>query len=403
MIAPALSSPPAIVLAHGLNGLGTVRSLGAAGVATHAIVRHLREPVVGSRFARVLQRRDGEPLPDVLDRLRADTGIDHGVLMATSDDSALELAVAMPQLAPGWRFAGPPRTVIETLRDKRYEIDTIRAVANCLPRSCTRVQVDPDGLVAALGPSIIFKPRTQRDADRLGLKNRVVHTRPDLERFLAEFAEQLDSFVAQEVIPGADGAIWQCNAVFDADSTLHSAFTFRKLGMSPPHFGVTTLGQAMHHPGVIALAEAIGRALGYTGPAGFEFKEDARDRSLRYIEINPRASMSNWFDSCCGVNTTYRSYRVALGQPLAPRPVQRNGAYFISAFADWYSRIVDDGEPCLRVLGRYASLAASRRVYAYWSWRDPVPGVRAAWRHLGGLQGAFVRRRARVGSGGAHD
>jgi predicted ATP-grasp superfamily ATP-dependent carboligase len=391
--------PPALVLATGLNGLCTVRSLGVAGVPAWAIVDNLRQPCVRSRFCRALVREPGESLLAVLGRLRELHGVHSGVLLATSDTSAQEIAMALESLPSGIRFAGPNRATVEMLMDKRQEIEAVGAVAHCLPRSVSLLDADPDALLARLPLPIILKPRTQDHAYRLRLKNRVVRSDAELHAFYREFADELDSFVAQEVIPGSDETIWQCNAVFDRQHRLVSAFTFQKLGMAPPHFGVTTLGISTDSAAVKALTAEIGRALGYVGPAGFEFKQDPRDGQFKYIEVNPRFAMANWFDTCCGVNTAHRTYRLALGEDGTTNGAQREGVYFLDVYADSYSRIVDDGEAMSSVIGRYLRMLRSRRVAAYWSWRDPLPGGAAAWRRTAQVLRA-VRKRL---PGGASD
>lgn len=371
----AYDAVPAIVLASGLNGLGTVRSLGLAGVPVFAIVADHTQACIPSRFATPVVRHAGESILDLLGRLRSDHGLSGGVFIATSDDSARELGEVAPTLPPGFRFAGPPRDLAATLMDKRSEIAALSEVEAALPPSLTQVPASAPAILAALRLPIIFKPRTQQLADRVRLKNRVVADASSLDAFLQAYEEQLDGFVAQEVVPGADDTIWQCNAVFNRRHALVSAFTFQKLGMSPPHFGVTTMGRSVRNRSVIALSQRIGTALGYVGPAGFEFKFDARDGSYRYIEVNPRHGMSNWFDTSCGVNTAFRTYQVALGDEEPEVRAQQDGKVYLDLHADLASRLIDDRESWSAVAGRYFRLAGAALVPAIWMWRDPMPGL----------------------------
>jgi predicted ATP-grasp superfamily ATP-dependent carboligase len=366
---------PAIVLASGLNGLGTVRSLGEAGVPVFAIVTDRTQPCVPSRFATPVVRLENESMLDLLGRLRRNHGLSGGVFIATSDDGARELGEVVPNLPPGFRFAGPPREIATMLMDKRTELEALSAIEAALPPSLTTVPASAAAILAALRLPIIFKPRTQQLADRVRMKNRVVGDASSLASFLREYEEKLDYFVAQEVVPGADDTIWQCNAVFDRSHVLVSAFTFQKLGMSPPHFGVTTMGRSVRNRSVIALSQRIGTALGYVGPAGFEFKFDARDRSYRYIEVNPRHGMSNWFDTACGVNSAFQTYLMALGDEDRAVREQQVGKVYVDLFADLASRLIDDREAWAAVAGRYFRLAGAALVPAIWMWRDPMPGL----------------------------
>lgn len=331
----------------------------------------------------------------LLKRLREEKGISCGVLIATSDDSARELADSSTSLPDGFRFAGPNADTVALLMDKRHEIDALSTVTDSLPRSLGLLPATGRAVLEQLRLPIIFKPRTQQMADALRMKNRVVYTIGELESFLDQSAKALDMFIAQEVIPGGDDTIWQCNAVFNDRYELVSAFTFQKLGMSPPHYGVTTMGRSVRNDEVIALARAIGAAIGYVGPAGFEFKRDTRDGRYRYIEINPRHGMTNWFDTSCGVNTAYRTYRLALGDQDHINPSQQGQRVFVDVYADLFSRLVDDRESLWSVARRYARLITTPRVAAYWLWHDPAPGVAAFSRNAASAAGAasrFIRR-----------
>jgi predicted ATP-grasp superfamily ATP-dependent carboligase len=392
----SLFSVPAIVLASGLNGLCTVRSLGVAGVPVWSVVSDMSQPCARSRFGRLIVRRYGETIPMLLDRLRHEHGLSGGVLLATSDASAHELAANVRSLPDGFRFAGPHVETVQLLMDKQREIEAIGGISDSLPPSLSTLPSSALALLGQLRLPVIFKPRTQEMADTLRMKNHVVHSSEELESFLKQHERALHQFVAQEVIPGGDDSIWQCNAVFNGRHELVSAFTFQKLGMSPPHYGVTTMGRSVRNDEVIDLARQIGRALSYVGPAGFEFKRDARDAQYRYIEINPRHGMTNWFDTCCGVNTAFRTYVLALGEQEWVLPPQSTELVFLDLYADLFSRLVDDGEPFGSVIRRYARVMMRARVSAYWLWRDPIPGVTALSRNAKKLVRSGVRRFQRL-------
>jgi predicted ATP-grasp superfamily ATP-dependent carboligase len=265
---------------------------------------------------------------------------------------------------------------VDLLQDKQSELEALESITDCLPISVSRLPPRWEDLASTLGSHIILKPRTQLLADQLGMKNRIVQDASALSQFYDVHRNALDWFVAQEVVPGCDADIWQCNAVFNAHHELVSAFTFQKLGMSPPHYGVTTMGRSASNPEVVALVKAIGAALQYTGPAGFEFKRDARTGQYKYIEINPRFGMSNIFDTTCGVNTAYRTYLLGCGDHSTRSLSQSDGLVFVDAFSDLYSRIIDDREPWLSVLRRYFELRGIQRVPAYWDRDDMQPALR---------------------------
>src|SRR5205823_482878 len=107
---------------------------------------------------------------------------------------------------------------------------------------------------------------------------------------------------------GEDEALWVCDCVFDRRSDLVAAFTFKKLGTSPPHFGVASLGVSERNEELVELVRGLGRRLGYVGPADVDFKYDWRDRQYKYLEVNPRVGMCNYFGARCGVNCVLAAY-----------------------------------------------------------------------------------------------
>ncbi len=57
------------------------------------------------------------------------------------------------------------------------------------------------------------------------------------------------------------------------------------------------------NPEVVAHAQRLLEAVGYTGFANFDVKYDCRDGSYRFFEINPRLGRSNYYVTAGGNNT----------------------------------------------------------------------------------------------------
>ena len=241
---------------------------------------------------------------------------------------------------------------------------------------------------------MILKPRTLVDCNRLGLKNAVVSTRSELKDFIRRYDGMLDRFVAQEVVPGDDDTLWVCNATFDRSSAPICSMVFQRLGLSPSHFGVTTLAVSKRNAAVTDYASKLAHALNWSGPAMFEFKWDSRVNDYVYIEINPRLGMCNWFDTRCGVNNVLATYLLSLGRENELRsalPHQSEGGYFVSLFSDLIAR-AEDGEKLGPIALRHLKLMTRSRVGAWWYWRDPVPGLANGWHETGRIFAALIRR-----------
>ena len=107
----------------------------------------------------------------------------------------------------------------------------------------------------------------------------------------------------------------------------------------------------------------------------FEFKYDERDDDYKYIELNPRLGMCNYFDTSCGINNVANAYWVAIGEEgRIESRLQNDGVIFMSLFEDLYSRL-KDGQSVARILRTYLRDFFHPHVFAYFSLKDPAPAL----------------------------
>lgn len=367
---------PAIVFAYGLNGLGAVRSLGVAGIPVIAIGASPSEPGLRSRYClETVVLPDNGPLEVRFDRALAPWAGRGLPLIPTSDPAAEFLSANRSRLAASFRLALPPREALSALIDKRVEYELVQAAGVPMPRTVTRLSGDLEQSLEPLGFPLILKPRTLGDNFRLGFKNVVVRSRDELLARRVELGARAELLVAQEVIAGADDTLWVCNATFGPDSRPLCAMSFQRLGLSPPHFGVTTMARSTDNPVVKDYSARLAKQLGWVGPCMFEFKWDAGREEYQYIEINPRLGMCNWFDTRCGVNNVLATYLLALGRESEIADSgQSERRFFLSLLPDAFARI-EDGESLWALLRRYAGMPFRRCVGGHFYWRDPRPGL----------------------------
>jgi D-aspartate ligase len=226
----------------------------------------------------------------------------------------------------------------------------------------------------------------------LGRKNLVVRTREELDSFYQNFSSDLWAMIAQELIPGGDDTIWECMCTFSRSQEMIDAFTFKKLRVSPPHFGVTSYAVSQRNQEVIRLSSKLGRALQYIGPADIEVKFDMRDGQYKYLEINPRLGMCNFFSTVCGVNNVLYAYHLETGgTPESDRFQQREGLMCISLYEDLYSRH-QDGESLLSALRHYISNITRPHVGAYFAWEDLRPAFMMGAFHFSEVSRSLARK-----------
>jgi predicted ATP-grasp superfamily ATP-dependent carboligase len=314
------------------------------------------------------------------------------VLIPTSDSYVSFLLEHRESLQGRFRFCLPDTALTEMLLDKVRETKLIAEIGIPLPLTIQDLPATADELVAAAGLPLIIKPRSFLYFHTLGRKNVLLQTEADAAAFYRAYGDRLGGLLAQDVIPGEDDTLWVCNCTYGPTHELHEAFTFRRLGLSPPHFGVTTYAVSERNAEVIGLAARLGPALRYTGPAMVEFKYDRRDGLYKYIEVNPRIGLCNYFDARCGINNVYNNYLLALGDELGrPAVDQTEGVMYLSLYEDLFSRH-QDGQSLFSSLRYYARHLGRQHEGAYFAWGDLRPALAAAAYHTADTVRSLARK-----------
>jgi D-aspartate ligase len=367
----------AVVLCADLNGLGAVRSLGIAGVPTIAVALSCEESVLRSKFGDKLVVGEAVDQEETLLKELLRIGRSQDVLIPTSDYFVGFIGRNRGLLETKFSCCIPSDKLIQLLTDKSEETRCIGNLSVPLPKTVQSLPSCPKALVAALNLPLILKPRTSEIGKKFKIKTVPVYDERDLAIWYGQYEHHLNDFVAQELIPGGDGTQWECVCVFDRQHRLISCFTFRKIRTAPPGFGVTCFARSEWNPEIAAIVERIGVGIDYTGPADFDFKYDSRDATYKYLEINPRLGMCNYFGTRCGVNCAHDSFLEAVGRHAAtPIGCQLNGVMFLAAFDDLYGRAGGPRKSLRSVwsaLHEYAYLPFKEVSYAYFDLADLGP------------------------------
>lgn len=373
----------AIVLAAGPNGLGVLRSLHLEGVSVKSVTLSKKDISNYSQIPKEKQVVIGKTTEEKHQWLLAflQQQPPETTIIPTSDWFVSFLTEHIDILKNISFFMLPQKEVTDILIDKALETKIIGEVVP-LPKTIQNI-TDPKQLIDALKLPIIIKPRSHKHMV-LGQKNIILKSESDIEEFFANFASKLDNLIAQQVILGQDHQQWVCNCVFDYESNMVQAFTFNRLRLSPSHFGVTSYAISQENEAVIELSKKIGKAIKFVGPAMVEFKQDPQDGEYKYIELNPRLGMCNFFDTSCGINNAYTTYLLASNKPIKNKDTMKSNVIFLSFFEDIFSR-KQDGEKTLDIFKDYFSNYSKKHIFIYFIWWDPYPAIHLSIRQTRGV------------------
>lgn len=363
-----------VVIGGGINGLGALRSAVAAGLIPSLIFFEENDIARYSRYAgekHFVSTGDEKGLLETLGKIAA--RYQASTLIPSSDYSAEFLARRADMLSGIHRVLSAPLSTVETINDKRLEFLALNDRDVSLPKTYLDLEYRSLHEARDIDVPMLIKPRTFADYSALGAKNVTVNTRDELLDFAHDHEEDIDRFLAQEIVSGAEDQLWVMNGVFDRDSRLISCFVFNRLGTMPAMYGVTSLARSCSNSRIRELAETVGSALGVVGAAMIEFKYCQKREEFIYIETNPRLGMCNWFDTCCGVNNVLAFHLTATGRQ-AICPEQRDNVYWLNALGHLVSRI-EDGKLGLSGLRNAVFLFTQKTVFATWKYDDVLPSL----------------------------
>jgi len=373
--------PPAIVLGGDVNAASVARSLGAAGIAVHALGTGAADPVRDSRFCTSYVRfaRGG----DVQERWRAWLGDNAarfaGAVLLPCNDDALELIAAsrgaLEELS--YRPFEADDEVLATMLDKRRTAELAARIGVPAPQSM--VLESPESVAqaaATIGFPCGLKPLHAHVLARhpgwgkLIVAQDVAHLR--------ELFEQLDALgvglLATEIIPGEDDCYRSYYSYMDADGEPLLNFTKQKLRGHPPRRGLWSYHLTTRDPDVIEMGLRFFQRAGVRGLANVEFKLDPRDGVLKLIECNHRFTAANEIVRLAGLDLALLTYERALGRPGPDVSSYRTGMRLLNPIEDVRAFQALRAEGKLSTAGWLRSLAHPLHTPLL-RWNDPLPGL----------------------------
>jgi predicted ATP-grasp superfamily ATP-dependent carboligase len=365
------------------TGLGIARSLGERGVPVIGLSAHRSAYGNYSRYLRMVRSADSSKEPEVLLRQLLDLGRELGhrsVLFPTRDSDLVLLDRFRHELEPHFLLVMPGADALERCLNKwetyRYAMDAgVPVPRSWLIQSHENLRQAADQVTypCVLKPLSAHHWRTADNWELVGARKAVsASSREELVEGHAAVARADRRMLLQETVPGGDDCLVIAACYMDRQSTFRAGFNAQKLVQIPTGFGTGCIVQSANRPELFERTIALLRKMQFSGVAEVEYKWDAAANDYKLIEVNPRPWDQHRLGAASGVDLIYLAYCdfAGLQEPTrATTFVQRKwiaeDTYILETLRLLWRR--DPG------LGALLRQARGERIYAIWSWRDPLP------------------------------
>ncbi|MCD2195931.1 NAD(P)-binding domain-containing protein [Actinomycetospora endophytica] len=310
------------VMHHG--ALGVVRSLGARGVAVHAVVEHPWTPLARSRY---LHRRwpwavGRDAVLARLEEIATALGRP-AVLLTTDDGGATLLAEHGDALRDRYLFPRVPAELPRRLADKAALPVLCAEHGMPCPRTEPAATAEQVAAFAAeTGLPVVVKRATAWDGPGRPSTS-LVRTPAELETLAAEVTAHPGSLLLQEYLAPLDSGPqdWFVHAYLDGSGTAVFVGTGVKERSYPAHAGLTSLGRVEPWPELAATATGFLRRAGYRGVVDLDLRVDPVDGVAKLLDANPRpGAQFRMFRGARGTDVAVAAHLDLTGRPVPDDP-----------------------------------------------------------------------------------
>lgn len=378
-----------VVLNMYSTGLGIARNVAEYGIPVIGISSHLDAPGNCSRYCHSLFGPDSQDEPEaLLDCLIsvAKRQDQRAILFPTRDVDVMFIDKYRSTLESFFAIAQPSHDVLDSIMDKDRLARTARSFGISTPITVRIGSLEEakrlhDEFVfpAVVKPVYAHQWRLPQIWEAVGQRKGIkVEGFAELLAVCRKMSGHQVEFLVQEWVHGDEDQFFVVGAYLNGHSECLGAFTAQKILQFPPDFGLGCLVRSVDNEEVRSLGIRLLERLRCTGIAEVEFKMDSRSGAYRLIEINPRHWDQHSLGAACGVNLTYLAYCDLCGSPGGlPSMTPQTGFTWVSG-----SGIIGNLKEDLRKKKLNPSLMgycfpSTRKVYALWDWRDPLPFLKA--------------------------
>jgi predicted ATP-grasp superfamily ATP-dependent carboligase len=305
----------------------------------------------------------------------AEHGFQNWLLIPCADAEVRCVAQNLVRLRTVFKVVSTGWSDLQKVCDKQLLATTAAAASISFPKNYRICSADDAARIDVQFP-VVLKPamRMERNAFTSSKAWRA-DSRDELVKLYREAALLVgrDEVVVQELIPGGGETQFSYAALWHANAPVVE-MSARRTRQYPIEFGHTSTFVEVVDNDVVKLAgRKLLSSIGFEGLVEVEFKFDARDRSYKVLDVNPRTW--SWLSLCgdSGPDLALLMWDIALGKPVDPLPAQAGHAWV------HLSKDIIVGVQLFfrRELSIKAYLKSLRQklTFAAFAWDDPLPGI----------------------------
>lgn len=365
-----------LALGSGITLLGVIRVLSQVGVDVFALP-DADGPASRSRWFRAAPSQFAGLKPAAL--INALGTLQSPTVLLPCSDAWVKAVSELPESVRRTHPASvAPPDAARVLVDKNRFRDTLARLGLPHPTTINLIserdlETVPDSLLS----SSFLKPvDSQQFFARFGVKAFRLAGRAEAGERLATCIGAGLEMMLQEYIPGPPTNHYFIDGFVDRGGAVRARFARRRLRMSPPDFGNSTLMKSIpleETETAAATLDALFADLRYRGVFSAEFKRDARNGEFKLIEVNARPWWYVEFAARCGVNVCEMAVRDALGEQVQTVSKYTVGRRCVYPYYDRDAIRDEAGAGHLSLLAGVRSwLGAYQPIFR---WSDPLPAL----------------------------
>jgi len=365
----------AVVLGCDVSGLGVIRSLGEKNISILALDHNPHAIGFHSKFVSE-SIVCPHPLDSEYDLVEFLVGIGERlngvkILFPTKDSYVSAIAKSRDTLEPYYKIPFSKWDVIEHIVDKEKQYK--RAAEHGIPLPETfypKDEYDIEALSDDFEFPLILKPvYSEKFYARYSIKAVKCNSKKDLIEKFVKYSADGFKMIVQKFIEGNASQLYEFQSYTNNTGEVMAMFIGKKLKQHPPETGTGSHFVSVKEPLLVDMGLRVLRIFDYQGISSIEFKLDQREGRYKLIEINPRTTHCNSLSSECGVNIPYAAYKDTWGGYTG----KAIHSYTIGEEWIWpeYGFLK---RKCFTIYIKDL-FTRKHRVYAVFSFRDPLPEV----------------------------